>query len=219
MRFLRTSVFRRVVALTFVLSLVGAPAALAQTTTTSPYPGTPTTAPGGPTTADIDLGLQEVGAILNISVCNFAPGTTITITINGTQISPSVVAGSNGCATIRIEVLSTLVSALGASPLRSLAATGLAQTADKIQIRVNGQTLTVGPHGTVVTGIARGTGSNGFERTVTFRFTVVRRGTISRSGLVRTGATVARWGIGGAGLVGIGYLLVLATRRRRTAEV
>lgn len=217
MRLLRTSVLRRVVALTFVLSLVGSAAALAQTPTTSPYPGTPTTSPGGPTSADIDLGQQEVGAILNISVCNFAPGTTITITVNGTQITPSVVAGPNGCATIRIEILPTLV-AMGPSPLRPLAATGLAQTANKIQIRVNGQTLTVGPHGTVVTGIARGTGSNGFERTVTFRFTVVRRGTIARSGLVRTGATVARWGIGGAGLVGIGYLLVLATRRRRAAE-
>ncbi|HUR77325.1 MAG TPA: hypothetical protein VMZ22_05220 [Acidimicrobiales bacterium] len=213
MRFLRTPIIRRVVALSFVLALVGIPAAVAQTPTSPPYPGTPTTSPGGPTSADIDLGLQEVGAVLNVSVCNFAPGTAISLTVNGTTINPPLVAGTNGCATIRIEVLPNLV-ALG-SPLHPLAATGLAQTANKIQVRINGQTLTVGPHGTVVTGVARGTGSNGFERTVTFRFTVVRRGTISRSGLVRTGTTVIKWTPFALGLVGVGYLLLMATRRRR----
>ena len=211
---MRSRLIRRVVVLSIALALFTAPEAMAQTTTTSPYPGTPTTVPGGPTSADLDLGLQEVGAILNVSVCNFQPGTTITLIVNGTAITPSVVANAQGCTVVRIEVLPTLV-AFGASPLNPLAATGLAATPSKVQIKVNGQTLTVGPYGTVVTTVAKGTGQNGFERTVTFRFTVVKRGTISRSGVVRTGAMIAKWGVGGAGLLGIGYLLLLATRRRR----
>jgi hypothetical protein len=203
-----------------VATLLGTPAALAQTTTTSPYPGTPTTVPPQPTTAEVDLGLQETGAVLNISLCNFAPGTTIRLTLSysgtSTTIVPDVVANSSGCVVVRVEVLPTLV-ALG-SPLRPLAATGLAATATKVQIRVNGQTLTVGPYGTVVTMTANGTGNNGAPRTATVRFTVVKRGTISRSGLVRTGTTVIKWTPFGLGLVGVGYLLVLATRRRRQVE-
>ena len=210
---MRVRLVRRVVALSFVLAVLGAPVAMAQTTTVAPYPGTPTTAPGGPTSVDIDLGLQEVGAVLNVSLCNFAPGTTVTLTVNGTTITPSVVANDQGCIVVRVEVLPNLV-AFG-SPLRPLAATGLAATPTKVQIKVNGQTLTVGPYGTRVTVVAKGTGTNGFERTATFRFTVVKRGTISRSALVRTGTTIIKWTPLGLGLIGVGYLLVLGTKRRR----
>lgn len=203
-------------ALAVALALLATPAASAQTTTVpEPYPGTPTTVPGGPTSADIDLGLLEVGGVLNVSQCNFAPGTIVTIVVNGVTITPSVAANGQGCIVVRIEVLPTLV-ALG-SPVRPLAATGLAATADKVQIKVNGQTLKVGPYGTVVTVASTGTGTNGFARTSTFRFTVVKRGTITRSGLVRTGTTVIKWTPFALGLIGVGYLLVLATRRRRTA--
>jgi hypothetical protein len=202
-------------------TLFAAPAALAQSTTTSPYPGTPTTVAPQPTSAEIDLGLQETGAVLNISLCNFAPGTTIRLTVrasgNETVIVPDVVANSSGCVVVRVEILSTLV-ALGQSPLRPLAATGLAATANKVQISVNRQVVTVGPYGTGVTLTANGTGNNGAPRTATVRFTVVKRGTISRSGIVRTGTTIVKWTPFGLGLVGIGYLLVLATRRRRQVE-
>jgi hypothetical protein len=221
MRLSRTRLVRRVAALAVAATLLGAPAALAQTTTTSPYPGTPTTLPPLPTSAEVDLGLQETGAILNISLCNFAPGSTIRLTIRvgetNTIITPDVVANSSGCVVVRIEILSTLV-ALGHAPQQMLAATGLAATATKVQISVNGQVVTVGPYGTVVTMIANGTGTNGAARTATVRFTVVKRGTISRSGLVRTGTTVIKWTPFGLGLIGVGYLLVLATRRRRQLE-
>lgn len=217
MRSFRTRLVQRVAALAIAATLLAAPAAHAQTTTTSPYPGTPTTVAPQPTSVEIDLGLQETGAVLNLSLCNFAPGAIIRIVVNGTTITPDVVANSSGCVAVRIEVLSTLV-ALGNSPQRLLAATGLAATASKVQISVNGQVLTVGPYGTQVTLVASGTGSNGAARTATVKFTVVKRGTISRSGLVRTGTTIVKWTPFGLGLVGIGYLLVLATRRRRYVE-
>ncbi len=211
----------RVAALAVAAALLGSPSALAQTTTTSPYPGTPTTGAPSATAAEVDLGLQETGAVLNISLCNFAPGTTVRLTIRvgetNTPITPDVVANSSGCVVVRVEILNTLV-ALGNSPLHPLAATGLAATANKVQISVNGQVVTVGPYGTVVTLIANGTGNNGAARTASVRFTVVKRGTISRSGLVRTGTTVIKWTPFGLGLVGVGYLLVLATRRRHQVE-
>ena len=196
--------------------LIAPSVALAQTTTTSPYPGTPTTAAPGPTEADIDLGPLETGSVVNVSECNFAPGTTVTIKVNGTTISPSVVADSKGCIVVHIEVLPNLV-ALGRVS-HPLAATGLAAAATNVQVRINGQTLTVGPYGTVVNVVSTGTGSNGQPRTVTVRFTVVKRGTVTRSGLVRTGTTVIKYTPLAFGLVGIGYLLVLASKRRREAS-
>src|SRR5688500_11607003 len=127
---LRARFLRRVIALSFALTLLGASAAEAQTTTTAPaYPGTPTTVPPSPTSADIDLGPLEPGAVVNVSLCNFAPGTTVTLTTNGVQITPSVVANAQGCVIVRVEVLPNLVAL--SSPLRPLAATGLAATADK----------------------------------------------------------------------------------------
>src|SRR4051812_38825395 len=111
MRRSRTTLFLRVLALSAAGAMMIAPSvALAQTTTTSPYPGTPTTAAPGPTEADIDLGPIETGGVVNVSECNFAPGTTITIKVNGTTISPSVVADSKGCIVVHIEVLPNLVA-------------------------------------------------------------------------------------------------------------
>lgn len=209
----------RAAVLLFVGALLIAPAAaIAQTTTAPPYPGTPTTAAPAPTNADIDLGPLETGAVVNVSECNFLPGTVVTITIRppGQTVTPSVVADSRGCIVVRIEVLPNLV-ALGRSPLHPLAATGLAAAGTNVQVRINGQTFTVGPYGTVVDLISQGTGNNNQPRTVTVRFTVVKRGTVTRSGLVRTGTTIAQYTPLALGLVGIGYLMVLASKRRRNA--
>jgi hypothetical protein len=206
---------RRAAALGLVLTVVVPPAALAQTTNTTidPYPGAPTP-PDQPTSAEIDFGLQEVGAVLNVNECNFKPGTPVRIVVHGVTISPDAIADARGCVLERIEVLPNLV-ALGRAPGRMFAATGLAATAVNVQIKVNGQVITVGPYGTRVTSVSTGTGSNNFPRTVTFHFTVVKRGTISRQGIVRTGAqNVMRWTPLGVGLIALGYLLVLSTRRR-----
>ena len=211
---------RRVAVLGLLGLLVGAPAALAQTTTTEPYPGNPTTIPAAPTSADVDYGPQETGGVLNVTQCNYLPGSSASTTIfhefGSTTLATPSIGDVRGCFVEHIEVLPTLV-ALGHGRF-VFAATGRAATGTKVQIKVNGQTITVGPYGTVVTSVSTGTGANGAPRTTSFKFTVVKRGTIRRSGLVRTGTTVARWAPFGLGLLGIGYLLSLATRRRRNAE-
>jgi hypothetical protein len=204
-----------------VFLLVGAllmapAAAMAQTTTAPPYPGTPTTAAPQPTEADINLGPIEAGATVNVSECNWAPGALVTITVNppgGT--APSRTADSRGCIVVTIQVLRNLV-ALGGG-LHPFAATGLAATGTKVQVAINGQTFTVGPYGTVVDVVSKGTGSNGQPRTVSVRFTVVKPGTVTRSGLVRTGTEIAKWTPLALGLVGIGYLMMLASKRRKSA--
>ena len=219
MRFTGSRLFLRVAALAGACALVLAPGvALAQTSTTSPYPGTPTTAAPQPTSDTRDLGPLVPGSVVNVSECNFAPGTTVTIRVNppGVTLAP-VVADANGCIVVRIEILRALV-ALG-SPLHPLAATGLAAGADKLQGRINGQTLTLGPYGTVVDIISTGTGTNGLGRTVTLTFTLAKPGTVTRSGIVRTGTTIVKWTVPALGLLGIGYLMVLASRRRNADDV
>jgi hypothetical protein len=207
----------RAAAFLFVGALVLAPAAaMAQTTTAPPYPGTPTTLGPQPTSETRDLGPLVPGSVVNVSECNFLPGTTVTIRVNppGATLAP-VVADANGCILVRIEVLRTLV-AFG-TQLHPFAATGLAAGADNLQMRVNGQTVRVGPYGTVVDIVSTGTGSNGQARTVTLTFTLAKPGTVTRSGIVRTGITIAKYTPLALGLVGIGYLLVLSSKRRRNA--
>lgn len=210
----------RVIGLVFILSFVVAPAASAQTTTAPPpYPGEPTTVPPQPTNDERDLGPVEVSGTLNVTVCNFAPGSIEHLTVNGSDVNQDVVADSRGCFLVRVEVLPNLV-ALGSGALHPFAATNFAATGTKVQVRVNGQTFTVGPYGTVVTVKATGVGTNGAPRSSSFKFTVVKRGTIKRSGLVRTGTTIIKWTPFALGLVGVGYLLILVARasRRGSAE-
>ena len=217
MRWTRTRLISRVATLGFAgVMLLSPVAALAQTTTAPPYPGEPTTIPPASTATDFNVGPVPAGGVVNVSECNWKPGTTVTLVVNppGTTISPSVVADSSGCIVVHIEVLSQTV-ALG-TRLHPFAATGLA-AGNNVQVRVNGQTVTVGPYGTAVNVISNGTGINGQPRTVTISLVVEPRGTVTRSGLVRTGTTIIKWTPFGLGLVGIGYLMVLASRRRRGA--
>jgi len=201
---------------TTVLVLTG-PAAMAQTTV-PPYPGNPTTTTPQPTAATVDLGLKALGSTFTVSQCGFQPGTVVRFVVNNVVIAPDVVADSNGCVQETFAISSALVALNRLGGLRMLAATGLAVNSN-VQVRVNGQAITVGPIGSVVTSVASGTGSNGAARTVTVKFTVVKPGTVDNSGLARTGTTILRWSPLGAGLLGVGYLLVLVTRRRRDAEV
>lgn len=215
-----TKSVRRVAILTIVAValVVSAPAALAQTATTCPgYPGCTTTTTPGPTSAVVDLGLKPLGAKFTVSECGFHPATLVRFVVNNTVITPDVVADVNGCVSEAFEISSTLMALGHGAGLRMLAATGLA-AGSNVQIKVNGQTLTVGPIGSVVTSVANGTGSNGAARTVTVKFTIVKPGTVSNSGLARTGSTIVRFSPFAAGLVAVGYLLMLATRRRRDTD-
>ncbi|MBA2608923.1 MAG: hypothetical protein H0U92_08305 [Actinobacteria bacterium] len=209
---------RRAAALALVATALAlsAPAAMAQST--GPYPGNPTTTTPQPTSAVIDLGLKPLGAKFTVSQCGFLPGTIVRFVVNNVVITPDVVVDTNGCVQETFEISPRLVALGRPAGLRLLAATGLAAPGTNVQVKVNGQAITVGPIGSVVTSVATGTGSNGASRTVQVKFTVVKPGTTDTSGLARTGTTILRWSPLGAGLVAIGYLLVLVTRRRRDAE-
>ncbi|HVV37489.1 MAG TPA: hypothetical protein VHC63_12845 [Acidimicrobiales bacterium] len=218
MRWIRTGSVFRMAALVFAAAPLLTPGtAFAQTTTTEPgYPGPATTVAPQPTVDVRDLGPLVPGSVVNVSECNFAPGTTVTIRVQppGITLAP-VVADSNGCITVRIEILRTLV-ALG-SPLHPFAATGLAAAGTKVQGHINGQTVTFGPYGTIVDIVSTGTGSNSLARSVTISYTLAKPGTVTRSGIVRTGTEIVKWTPFGLGLIGIGYLMVLASKRRRNA--
>lgn len=211
----------RVLALAIVAAalVLGAPAAMAQTATTCPgYPGCTTTTTPQPTAAVVDLGLKPLGAKFTVSECGFAPATIVRFVVNNVVITPDVAADTNGCVQETFEISPNLVALSRSAGVHLLAATGLYAANSNVQVKVNGQAITVGPIGSVVTSVASGTGSNGAGRTVTVKFTVVKPGTTDNSGLARTGTTVLRWSPLGIGLLGLGYLLVLVTRRRRDAE-
>ena len=195
-----------------------APSAFAQTTTTCPgYPGCTTTTQPQDTFATIDLGLRGLGTSFDVTECNFKPGATIPVVVND-HPAGNVSANSDGCVTLHVEILSQLVVSIEQTLGRhSFAATGLAATGTNAQIKVNGQLFTIGPIGSVVNIVSKGTGANLANRTVTVKFTIVKKSAVDNSGLARTGTTIVRWSPLAVGLIGLGYLLVLASRRRRSS--
>lgn len=210
-----------VIAIAAVALVLGsASVAGAQTTTTSPYPGNVTTTTAGPTEQTFNAGDREVGSTFTISQCNFLPGASVAITVNG-NVLQNVTAGSDGCIRETFEVKPTLVAlgGLRSAVLHPLAATGLFAAGTKVQVAVNGQLLTIGPIGSTVSSVAKGTGFNNQPRTFNVNFRIVKKGTTDGNGnsLARTGATVVKWAPFGAALLAVGYLLLLVARKRREA--
>ena len=201
-------------------ALFGGQPAFAQTTTsTPPYPGSlPTsTTQAGPQTTTVNLGARGLGARFTVSQCGFAPGSNVTFDVNGVRV-PGDKADANTCVQETFEIARNLVAlrTAGVSPM--FAATGLAQTAKNVLVTANGQAVKVGPLGSQVTSVANGTAVNGQARIVTVTFTVLRASAVDgNGGLARTGTTILKWSPLGAGLIAVGYMLVLVTRRRRTA--
>ena len=114
---------------------VAAPAALAQTG----YPGNPTTTTPQPTSAFLDLGLKPLGAVFDVTQCNFKPGAMITIVVNDRPIA-SVAADNDGCIILHIEILPNLTSVSQSMARHPYAAAGLA--ADRNQRTDQGQRTT-----------------------------------------------------------------------------
>ncbi len=214
-RFRRAAV---VVAMIGALALSGQPAS-AQTTTTDPYNNNPTTTTPAPTSTTVNLGARGLGSRFTVSQCGFLQGSAVTFTVNGTQV-PGDTSDSNTCVQETFEIASSLAQALSFTRVGGmLAVTGLAARGDVV-VTVNGQALTIGPLGSQVTSVAQGTGVNGQSRTVTVTFTVLRASAVDGSGgLARTGTTILKWSPLGAGLLAVGYMLVLVSRRRRAATV
>lgn len=219
MQVIRTKRFWRGTALALLTGALalGGQAALAQTTTSAPpYPGSlpTTTTQQGPQTTTVNLGARGLGARFTVSQCGFAPGSNVTFDVNGVRV-PGDTADANTCVQETFEIASNLVALRTAGVGRMLAATGLA-AGTNVLVTVNGQAVKIGPLGSQVTSIANGTAVNGQARVVTVTFTVLRASAVDgNGGLARTGTTVLKWSPLGAGLVAVGYMLVLVTRRRR----
>jgi hypothetical protein len=198
--------------------VVGAPTALAQTTTTPPYPGGTTTTQPAETSSSVNLGARGLGSRFTVSLCGFQVNSNVTMQTNNEPV-PGDTADSNTCAQVTFEIQGGLAQALGVQRVGNmLAVTGLAQTRGNVVVVVNGKAVTIGPLGSVVTTVARGTGVNGAPRTVTVSFTVLRASQVDgQGGLARTGATILKWSPLGGGLLAVGYMLLLVSRRRRTA--
>lgn len=193
-------------------------AAVAQTTTVAPYPGPTPTTLVGPTTASLDLGTKPCPSTFDVEFRLFNNDMTQSEVdgINGDDQRPT-----NGTVVKSVEAICPVPAptALGAG--RALAATGLrspfAQAVRFARIKVNGRLYPPKPLGSVHTIVVRGTGLNGAPRVATATFRLGPPGsTTTRSGLARTGTMAAKWAPFGIGLLGVGYLLVLATRRRRS---
>ncbi len=198
---------------------MGGGAAYAQTTTTvSPYPGpTPSTTTPADQNTTVDLGFRGLGAKFTVSECGFKPGTVVTFVVNSVTV-PSKTADDSGCVQETFEIQGALAQALGIQRVgRMLAVTGLAATSGNVVVVANGQAVTIGPLGSKVTSVATGVAANGAKRTVTVTFTVLRASQVNGSGglLARTGSTILKWSPLGAGLVAVGYMLLLVSRKRR----
>jgi len=165
---------------------------------------TPTTA--GPTSGSINAGSLGAGGTVSVDVCGYVPGSTVTYTLNGVGTGTGV-AGSNGCATITIQVVSP-GTAIG-RPV--FAAAGLRLAATSSSLKINGVAATGLPPGQQNTIVASGTGTNLAPRTVSVFFTTSVSG---GGGLPRTGVMILRWSLAALALIAVGALLVFADRRR-----
>lgn len=197
--------------------MVGTPAAIAQTTTTTPpYPGGTTTTQPAASSSTIDLGARGLGSRFTVPMCGYRVGTDVAMQTNNEPV-PGDVADSNTCVQATFEIQGALAQALGAPRVGNmLAVTGLAQARGNVVVVVNGKPVTIGPLGSTVTTVAQGTGVNGEPRTVTVRFRVLRASAVDgQGGLARTGATILKWSPLGGGLLAVGYMLLLVSRRRR----
>jgi hypothetical protein len=166
---------------------------------------TPTTA--GATSGTINAGALGPNGSVSVDVCGFVAGSTVTISLNGSAVTTAV-AGSNGCATITIQVINP-GAALGRAVF---AAAGLHLAATGSTLKINGVTATGLPPGQTNAIAASGVGTNLAPRTVNVSFTVSSTG--GTSGLPRTGLMILRWSLAALALIAVGSLLVLADRRR-----
>lgn len=177
MRFTRVSRVAAVASLALAGFVALAPSAIA-----APYPPQPGAPPGGA------LGVS-VGGTATPSLCGFAPGSTVTLTIDGQPIG-SLTAGSDACVTFPVSVLSTSKS------------------------QVLGLTIATTCGANSVSG--SGTGASGSATTASTSFSVICA--TSSTGIVFTGSNSSRDLKFGGGLFLIGALVVFAFRRRERQQ-
>jgi hypothetical protein len=120
-------------------------------------------------------------------MCGFAPRTAIGLAVNGTSV-PSATPGTNGCATFTVVMTDP-------------------------HLAVNGGPAVAIHYGSnEVIGI--GSGLRGAAQTDTYTFPVLRGGSVSSAGFKFAGADVLATLTGTFGLLALGFLIVIFSRRR-----
>jgi hypothetical protein len=189
-----------------------------QTTTTAPCgSGTPNACGF---VIDIAFTLSE-GQSRTEPNCNLQPGSTAVVNVNGAASDP-ITVNPQGCAPLQFTAVSDGI-ALGGLRL-PLAAVGLQLAQNTApQIRVGARTFTSRPLGTANLVIVQGPvpGPAGNVGRYNIRPTIIGPAAASTQGgaLGRTGAMVLRWSLLGGALLAVGVLFVMASRRRRHADV
>lgn len=195
--------------------LLSAGPAVAQTSTTYPPPTTSTTAGPGTEVVTRSLGELNEGDVRTIRSCGFAEDTSVFF--NESLVDEQDEIDAEGCAE---QVLRIVEDGQAGFAPRALAAVGaggleLAQSLTPI-VEIDGKRFVArAPGQNVLQNI--GFDADGNERFVRTLFTLGDPGS-GGGALARTGATVVRWSLPGAALLGVGALLVLAARRRHAAS-
>lgn len=177
--------------------------------------------PPAPTTSAQNLGNIAQGETETFQACGFQPGSTVTKTFNG-QSAGTRTADANGCTTETVTVLEDGVAT--ATPAFAVVGLQFAQQTTIPQVRIDGQTFPALVGTNTITD--SGTGLNGQPRTVATTFTIQRPAAGGAGGgggtgggsLVRTGAMLLRWSLVAVALGAVGFLLVLASKRRERTE-
>jgi len=151
---------------------------------------------GGCASGTVDAGAHAIGSTFSFVLgCPFEPGSTVTITVNGTTVGTKT-ADASGAVTVNVTVVSQT------------------QLSINDPVSAPGQ---CGPNTVVATGAANGaTGTNTAGFTVLCPAGVVTPS--PRSGVAFTGANVLRWGAIAMVLVAVGAFLIIADRRRARAR-
>jgi hypothetical protein len=150
----------------------------------------------GPITGSIT---ETIGATFAGTWCNFAPGTTVTFSVNGSP-DGTATADAKGCVTFSVSVTDPHLAVNGGTPIAAV----------------------FGANSVSGTGAAAGGGSVTNTETVTIVQTAspsTAGASTSSSGLAFTGADVMALVIGALALMALGFLVLTFSRRRRTASV
>jgi hypothetical protein len=194
------------------LALFLAPAAGAQQVGTDPDDYTPPPGPR-PCRIVINLGTLFEGDVRTTDAsCDWGPGSTVTVTIEGVTFQVT----TNAAGLVRVTVTFVSDGVALSRPVLAAAGVELAQSSPVV-VRVNANGVVRDVRTQLGSNLVRltGTTTTGGPGTADIVFNLARRGAIGGGALPRTGAMILRWGIGGGVLLVIGAALVLIDRRRR----
>lgn len=154
---------------------------------------TPSTTPASTTTTTTgthDGGTAHVGRTLVLEACGFAPGSSVHVVVNGTDVGNKT-ADRVGCIHVRIRIVS--------------ATRGLVDDPVPVTLKATGNTV-----------VASGKSSAGaaVSQTVTFGVQAAQSHGRGPGNMAFTGANVIRWSAVALSLLAVGAGVLLADRRR-----